>query len=134
MSPNPVSKMNAAVPVSARIKADDYTDLATLITVGIYDNKSDAIRELLSIGIQSLRDNEGSLIAYYKATLSFDEDMLACAKDPVMVDALLDRIEELRPLFNYELRYRIEKRSDLLDIARCERKHRETTITESMVS
>jgi len=113
--------------VAARVDPYDYTDIEALITIGIYDSKSDAIRNLLSMGLQHLRDNAEQFSYYCKAVWAFDEDYLAIQKDPLLSEELLDNIEQLGSLFNYEIRYRVGRKSALLSIAQEDIKQRRSS-------
>ena len=102
------------VHIAARVDSHDYSDIMTLVTLGIYDNKSDAIRRLLILGLRQFRDNLDQFSAYYRAAQSFDKDYADLVGDEVAREELTNRVRELRVLFDYETRYRVEQCSDLL--------------------
>lgn len=113
--------------VSIRLDHTDYADLITLIDVGIFDSKTDALRRIITTALFHYRDNIDDLVSYYCAMRTFDDDYADLVKDAAGRAALTDYIDRLRTPFDFDTRYRLERGSEVIVGARIDRdKYRES--------
>ena len=92
--------------MSARVSKYTHSVISILVEIGMFANKSDAIRAAMDIGVTDLQSHCPSLREFTKRVRGFDNDYWPVKSDNEKVAALVREIDDVAaPLIEAGLRW-----------------------------